>query len=62
MPLDLLTLRLLELLMAAPGGSLDLRQVATILQTPLQRLCDITSILDGISLVQKESAFRIKWM
>ncbi|XP_028252690.1 transcription factor E2F3-like isoform X2 [Parambassis ranga] len=61
-PLDLLTRRLLELLMAAPGGCLDLRQVATILQTPLQTLCDITSILDGISLVQKESAFRIKWI
>ncbi|XP_035533988.1 transcription factor E2F3-like isoform X2 [Morone saxatilis] len=60
--LGLLTQRFLELLLAAPGGSMDLRQAATSLQTYKRRVCDITNVLDGINLIQKESANRIKWI
>ncbi|KAF0024016.1 hypothetical protein F2P81_024646 [Scophthalmus maximus] len=59
--LALLTRRFLELLLSAPGGSLDLRQVAASLQTRKRRVYDITNVLSGIELVQKESANRIKW-
>ncbi|GAA6231659.1 transcription factor E2F6-like [Lates japonicus] len=59
--LGLLTRRFLELLLAAPNGSLDLRQVASSLQTRKRRVYDITNVLDGINLIQKESANRIKW-
>uniref|UniRef100_A0A4W6EQ17 E2F/DP family winged-helix DNA-binding domain-containing protein n=1 Tax=Lates calcarifer TaxID=8187 RepID=A0A4W6EQ17_LATCA len=58
--LGLLTRGFLELLLAAPNGSLDLRQVASSLQTRKRRVYDITNVLDGINLIQKESANRIK--
>ncbi|XP_044024086.1 uncharacterized protein LOC122862640 [Siniperca chuatsi] len=60
--LGLLTQRFLELLLAAPDGSLDLREVATSLETRKRRVYDITNILEGIDLIQKESASRIKWI
>ena len=60
--LVLLTQGFLELLLAAPGGSLDLRQVAASLKIRKRRVYDITNTLDGIKLIQKESANRIKWM
>ncbi|XP_069371670.1 transcription factor E2F6-like isoform X2 [Paralichthys olivaceus] len=60
--LVLLTQGFLELLLAAPGGSLDLRQAATSLQICKRRVYDITNILGGIKLIQKESANRIKWI
>ncbi|XP_051264775.1 transcription factor E2F6-like [Dicentrarchus labrax] len=60
--LGLLTQRFLELLLVAPGGSVDLRQAAASLQTHKRRVYDITNVLDGINLIQKESANRIKWI
>ncbi|CAB1440506.1 unnamed protein product [Pleuronectes platessa] len=60
--LVLLTQGFLELLLAAPGGSLDIRQVATSLKIRKRRVYDITNILNGIKLIQKESANRIKWI
>ncbi|KAI3364608.1 hypothetical protein L3Q82_011383 [Scortum barcoo] len=59
--LGVLTQRFLELMRAAPDGSLDLRQVTTSLQTRRRRVYDITNVLEGISLIEKESANRIKW-
>ena len=59
--LGLLTRGFLELLLAAPDGSLDLRQVTTHLRTRKRRVYDITNVLDGIDLIQKESANRVKW-
>lgn len=59
--LGLLTRRFLELLLAAPDGSLDLRHVATNLQTRKRRVYDITNVLTGISLIEKQSASRIRW-
>lgn len=61
MSLAMLTQRFLDLLLAAPGGSLDLREVTTSLRTRRRRVYDITNILEGIDLIRKESANRVKW-
>lgn len=61
-PLGSLTRGFLELLLAAPDGSLDVRLVAANLQTSVQQVHNIARVLDGISLIQRESAHKIKWM
>ncbi|XP_005937699.1 transcription factor E2F1 [Haplochromis burtoni] len=61
-PLGSLTRGFLELLLAAPDGSLDIRQVAANLQTSVQQVHAIARVLDGISLIQRESAHKIKWI
>lgn len=61
-PLGSLTRGFLELLLAAPDGSLDIRQVAANLQTSVQQVHAIARVLDGISLIHRESAHKIKWM
>ncbi|XP_034384164.1 transcription factor E2F6 isoform X2 [Cyclopterus lumpus] len=60
--LGVLTRRFLELLLASPDGSVDLRQVTTILQTRRRRVYDITNVLEGISLMEKESTNKFKWI
>lgn len=60
--LGILTKGFLELMLAAPDGVLDLNQVAVSLQTRKRRVYDITNVLDGIRLIKKESANKIKWM
>ncbi|XP_074471665.1 transcription factor E2F1-like [Sebastes fasciatus] len=60
--LGLLTLRFLKLLLAAPGGVLDLREVAANLQTRKRRVYDITHVLNGFNLIQKESNNWVKWI
>lgn len=62
MSLGVLTERFLDLLLMAPDGCLDLRQVTANLQTPKRRVYDITNVLDGIKLIEKQSANRIKWI
>uniref|UniRef100_A0A665VTN3 Si:ch211-195d17.2 n=1 Tax=Echeneis naucrates TaxID=173247 RepID=A0A665VTN3_ECHNA len=57
-----LTRGFLELLLASPDGSLDLRQVAVSLNTRKRRIYDITNVLNSIQLIQKESTNRIKWI
>ncbi|KAK2855876.1 hypothetical protein Q5P01_004611 [Channa striata] len=58
----LLTRRFLDLLRTSPDGTLDLRDVTASLQTRKRRVYDITNVLDGIQLIKKESANRIKWI
>ncbi|XP_069033598.1 transcription factor E2F6 [Embiotoca jacksoni] len=60
--LGMLTQRFLELLLLAPDGVVDLRHVTASLQTRKRRVYDITSVLDGISLIEKQSANRVKWI
>lgn len=60
--LGLLTRGFLKLLMAAPDDSVDLREVAVSLSTRKRRVYDITNVLDGINLIQKDSANKIKWI
>ncbi|XP_076011243.1 transcription factor E2F6 [Genypterus blacodes] len=62
MALGKLARRFLELLGASPDGSVDLRVATTSLQTRKRRVYDITNVLDGISLIQRESANIIKWI
>lgn len=59
MPLGELTQRVLELMMAAPDSSLDIGHVAPSLQ---KRICDITRVLEDISLIEKQSVDKFKWM
>lgn len=60
--LGVLTQRFLELILNAPDNLVDLRQVTTSLQTRRRRVYDITNVLEGISLVEKQSANKIKWI
>ncbi|XP_042372395.1 transcription factor E2F6-like, partial [Plectropomus leopardus] len=60
--LGLLTLRFLELLLASPDGAVDLRDVPARLQTGKRRVYDITHVLTGIKLIQKDSVNWVKWI
>ncbi|XP_044024992.1 piggyBac transposable element-derived protein 4-like isoform X3 [Siniperca chuatsi] len=60
--LGVLTQSFLELLLAAPDGLLDLRQVTTSLKTRRRRVYDITNVLEGINLIEKESPNKFKWI
>ncbi|KAM7395922.1 hypothetical protein PAMA_007274 [Pampus argenteus] len=60
--LGLLTRRFLRLLVAAPDGSVDLKQVATNLHICKRRVYDVTNVLNGINLIEKQSANRVKWI
>ncbi|XP_035534660.1 transcription factor E2F6 isoform X2 [Morone saxatilis] len=60
--LGMLTQRFLELMLAAPDSTVDIRQVVTSLQTRRRRVYDITNVLEGISLVEKQSVNRYKWI
>ncbi|XP_053193534.1 transcription factor E2F6 [Scomber japonicus] len=60
--LGLLARRFLELLLASPDGMVDLRQAVSSLQTRKRRIYDITNVLTGISLIEKQSACMFKWI
>ncbi|KAK1888834.1 Transcription factor E2F6 [Dissostichus eleginoides] len=60
--LGLLTQRFLELLLAAPDGVVDLGQVTASLQTRRRRVYDITAVLEGISVLQRQSVNHFKWI
>ncbi|XP_039981872.1 transcription factor E2F6 isoform X2 [Xiphias gladius] len=60
--LRILTQHFLELLLKAPDGLLDLRQVTASLHTCRQRVYDVTSILYGINLIEKQSPNKVKWI
>ncbi|XP_047243106.1 transcription factor E2F6 isoform X2 [Girardinichthys multiradiatus] len=60
--LPVLTRRFLDLFLNAPDGSLDLRHAITSLKTRRRRVYDITNVLQGIQLIEKESVNRIKWI
>lgn len=55
-------MRFLELLLMAPDGSMDLREATTSLQTRRRRVYDITNVLEGISVIEKQTANKVKWM
>ncbi|XP_033846909.1 transcription factor E2F6 [Periophthalmus magnuspinnatus] len=59
-PLPLLTPQFLELLLKS-DRSLDLHQAAVTLQSRRRCLYDITAVLKGLDLVQKESPSRVRW-
>ncbi|XP_068198322.1 transcription factor E2F2 [Antennarius striatus] len=57
-----LTRGFLQLILEAPDGAVDLKEVARRLHTRRRRVGDVTAVLDGIRLVQMESAHRVKWI
>lgn len=60
--LGVLTRRFMDLMLAAPDNSLDIRQVISDMQCRRRRIYDIINILEGISLVERQSANKFKWM
>ncbi|KAB0340995.1 hypothetical protein FD755_024538 [Muntiacus reevesi] len=57
-----LTRKFMDLVRSAPGGILDLNKFAAKLGVRKQRVYDITSVLDGIDLVEKKSKNNIRWI
>ncbi|CAB1420441.1 unnamed protein product [Pleuronectes platessa] len=56
------TQRFLQMFLTVPDGVLDLRQVRTSLRPHLQRVNDITSILQSVQLVERRSTHVVKWI
>jgi len=59
--LGLLTKRFITLMSSAEGGVLDLNQAAEALSVQKRRIYDITNVLEGIGLIEKESKNNIQW-
>lgn len=60
--LGVLTVRFLELLLMSPDGTIDLREVTKSLQTHRRRVYDITNVLEGFNVIEKQTANKVKWM
>ncbi|XP_029589930.1 transcription factor E2F6 [Salmo trutta] len=52
----------LRLLRGIPHGFMDLNLAAKNLNTSKLRVYDLTNCLEGINLIQKQSANKIKWL
>lgn len=59
--MSLLTTKFLDLLRSAPGGLLDLNTAAATLKTQKRRVYDITNVLEGIGLIEKQNKNKVKW-
>lgn len=59
--LGLLTKRFVEALRKAPKNSLDLNRAASELGVQKRRIYDITNVLEGIGLIQKEGKNQVSW-
>ncbi|MEQ2199531.1 hypothetical protein XENOCAPTIV_001484, partial [Xenoophorus captivus] len=59
-PLSRLTRGFLELLMAAPDASVDIKEAASKLQTHTHRVNAVIDVLQGIGLVQTDSDNRVR--
>lgn len=57
-----LTQPFLKLLLKAPDGQLDLRQVNKSLHISRRRVYDISHVLEGINLIEKVSFHKVKWI
>lgn len=60
--LGVLTKKFVCLLRGSPNGILDLNQAAELLDVQKRRIYDITNVLEGIGVIQKNSKNNIKWM
>ncbi|XP_005732768.1 transcription factor E2F6 [Pundamilia nyererei] len=60
--LGVLTVRFLELLLMSPDGTIDLREVTKSLQTRRRRVYDITNVLEGFNVIEKQTANKVKWI
>ncbi|XP_008395359.1 uncharacterized protein LOC103457172 isoform X2 [Poecilia reticulata] len=61
-PLTRLTQGFLQLLMADPDASLDVREAAEKLQTHTHRVQSVVDVLHGVGLVQSDSDERVRWI
>lgn len=59
--LGLLTRKFLNLLQTSEDGTLDLNKAATELDVQKRRIYDITNVLEGINLIEKQSKNIIVW-
>lgn len=60
--LGILTTKFVTLLQEAPGGMLDLKSAADMLAVrQKRRIYDITNVLEGIGLIEKNSKNLIRW-
>lgn len=59
--LGLLTRKFVSLLRNSPAGVLDLNQAALELGVQKRRIYDITNVLEGIGLIEKQSKNNVRW-
>jgi len=59
--LGLLTKKFVSLLRGSPGNVLDLNVAATELGVQKRRIYDITNVLEGIRLIEKQSKNQVAW-
>lgn len=60
--LSLLTRRFIQLMNDSPQGIIDLNHAATILEVQKRRIYDITNVLEGIKLIEKQSKNNVQWI
>ena len=56
-----LTRRFVQLLRESPTGILDLNFAATHLEVQKRRIYDITNVLEGVGLIEKNSKNNVRW-
>lgn len=59
--LGLLTRKFVSLLVASPANALDLNVAASELGVQKRRIYDITNVLEGIQLIEKQSKNQVSW-
>ena len=60
--IGLLTRKFVKLLRESEEGILDLNFAAEKLEVQKRRIYDITNVLEGIGLIEKNSKNNVKWM
>lgn len=60
--LGILTKRFVSLLRSSNNGILDLNHAAELLDVQKRRIYDITNVLEGIGVIEKNSKNNIKWV
>ncbi|KAI9317948.1 E2F/DP family winged-helix DNA-binding domain-containing protein [Dichotomocladium elegans] len=60
--LGLLTKKFIALLRSSSHGDLDLNRAATQLKVQKRRIYDITNVLEGIRLIEKNSKNHVRWI
>ncbi|KAJ8658513.1 hypothetical protein O0I10_005866 [Lichtheimia ornata] len=60
--LGLLTKKFIALLRSSPNGELDLNRAAQQLKVQKRRIYDITNVLEGIRLIEKNSKNHVRWI
>jgi len=60
--LGILTKRFVSLLRSSTNGILDLNDAAELLDVQKRRIYDITNVLEGIGVIEKNSKNNIKWV